>query len=164
MTRTLALFGVVALISFGCSGRVKWPTAPYSEVRAYYYNPDGQSFVPILKNGDLHRSVQNQEGALLSPQQVSQLLTKLGPFDMRRVKACYKPRHAFIFRNGPDVIATLSVCLECFTYRSEPDGVRGLDLSAVAAVISELGLPLRPSLGAGKTYNNQMDRTPGRGP
>ena len=128
---------------------IEWEFLSFVEVRAYYYNPSGESGVPILSDdGPLHPSVTNPEGALLSRGQAGRLarafFTPDGP---GWAALCgYTPRHAFVFRDEAlRVVAVIELCFQCMLYRISPKAdfqrIRP-DWDALRELVRELSLPV----------------------
>ena len=126
------------------SKRVDWPAIRYGEVRGYIYNLDGQTGVPIVKNGRLDNSVLNSNGARLTASQVERLLNAVAqPHPKHPVMRCYFPRHAFVFYDGASrPVAFLEICFECFGYRTSPPLSHFFDLKALNQLCRDVGLPI----------------------
>lgn len=139
----------------------KWPFVPYSKVKAYLYNLEGNEQPPILddsqwshkqrkiarKNkqipGCLHFSVINAEGTVLSEEQIQSLMKAVTDnYDPHSVATCYYPRHAFLFLDNLEKpVGFIEICLQCFGYRHGPQGlIHPFDIRAIAALLQELGL------------------------
>jgi hypothetical protein len=135
---------------------ITWPDRPFNDVRAYFYNKSGDLFVPIITDGKLHQSVINPSGALLSESQLVRFTEAIfTPHSRTPVAACYKPRHAFVYRDSTQqVVATAGVCFECLTYSTSPRISNLLpDWVALAELVEELGLPLGRDMNASDMRN-----------
>lgn len=131
-----------------------WPGVEYAEARAYYYNASGEDGAPLVKDGELHKSVVNKGGTVVPPEQVKALLTILNTRKLKSLRpACYRPRHGVVFYDrDKKVVAFYEVCFECLLQRSEPDGIAPLThLPSVADLFENLKLPISPH---GKTAQN----------
>src|SRR5262245_5854500 len=120
-----------------------WPGADYAEVRAYYYNPEGDMYVPILEKGVLHKSLVNKGGARLTPEQVKRLLAAItGKHRDYSSAMCFEPRHAFVFYdNHHKPVGFFEMCLDCREIHVSPAGLEHpVDFPALADLISELKL------------------------
>jgi len=127
-----------------CSKRTDWPGVPYTQVRGYAYNLDGQHGTPLLDQGRLHPSVFDTNGVQLTPQQSERLLEAVArPHAKHPVMRCYFPRHGFVFyaaSNQP--VATVEICFECSTYRTSPPLSHFFDLTSLREVAKDVGLPV----------------------
>ena len=139
--------GLIAILFLALSTGARsesWPPA-YSEVRAYYYD-GGDSGAPVIKNGELHPTVQNKEGVLLTEKQVRHLLA--AALDKEKnphaLINCYRPRHGFVFYDrAKHAAAVFEVCLDCLHIRFEPPRDESIcDFLSIARLCEELGLPL----------------------
>jgi hypothetical protein len=138
-----------------------WPGISFFEVRAYSYNAEGYGRPPIIKDAKLHPSVINTNGALLSINQVKDLLAAVtGDHPGHAAAGCFKPRHAFVFYDSDKkAIAQLEICFECLHYRARPEGTAMFfDLAALADLCRELKLPNSPNPDFSKQFNAMKRR------
>ena len=66
----LIAVALLALTRTAGAESTNWPSAAYTEVRAYLYNLEGEGAAPILKQGKLNATVWNPEGVALSKTQI----------------------------------------------------------------------------------------------
>jgi len=147
---------VVMWLTFHGTAAPSWPGVSFFEVRAYSYNAKGYDAPPIIKDGKLHPSVINTNGALLATNQVRHLLAAVtGDHPDHLAAGCFKPRHAFIFYNSDKkAVAQVDVCFECLHHRVRPGGTALVfDWSALADLCMELKLPNSPNSDFSKHFN-----------
>ncbi len=125
-----------------------WHFANLSDVRAYRFNWDDQcSFDGIVDDGgELNSTRWPLEGIVLNASQVSRLKAAVtGSHPCHPTAACFYPHHAFVFYDDQGrMVGYLNLCFLCSNYSGVPDEFADLwDLEALAAILGELGMPLR---------------------
>jgi len=103
---------------------------------------------PIFKDGKLHETVINREGALLTTNQVNRLLIAVtGEHPVYDVAACFNPRHAFVFYDSDrKPVAQIELCFECLEHEAKPEGAAAYyDWPALAKLCAELKLVNSPA-------------------
>lgn len=141
--------------------RVDWPRVPYAEVRAFFYNANAENFVPIIENGELHKSVIDRNGVLLDVSQVDRLLDAVArphsDFDVRA--ACYFPRHAFVFfdeKHQP--VAFVEICFSCIAEDTSPKLTHRVGFAELEQLCRDLSLPLFYGRHEGQKYKDAAAR------
>jgi len=125
----------------------KWPGIPFATVRAYAWPGDDEPEAVILEGMHLAPGVLNKEGALLSAKQVGRVRDAVtGKHPSHPSAACYVPHNALVLYNaGGKPVAFVEICFTCLGYRAQPktpDAAKNFDLLALAALFSELHLPM----------------------
>ena len=124
--------------------RINWPQVSYSEVRGFFYNADGIEGVPIIEDGELHKTVVNRDGVLLNASQVERLLDAVArPHSVDSRALCYWPRHAFVFfdeKHHP--VAFVEICFSCTAERTSPTLQHRVGFDELRRLCKELSLPL----------------------
>jgi hypothetical protein len=143
-------FAAVGLLVFAASGATAqdWPGIPYTEVRAFAYNKRGFPDLPIVKDGQLSRTVLNKHGVVLTAEQTRRLIAGVTGYHPRPESEimCFDPRHAFVFYNvAKKPVAWVELCFDCSRALAEPyvDG-QVYDVPALEKLASDLKLPLIP--------------------
>lgn len=137
MKRTLLL--ILLLSSLPARAAEKWPGVRFSEVRAYAWPADTETEAVILPDKSLMAGVLNENGALLTSQEVQRLRSAVtGRHADHPVMACYTPHNAFVFYGaGKKPVAFVEICFSCFVYRAEPEGsAKNWDLLSLARIFS----------------------------
>lgn len=133
-----------------------WPDVEYTEVRAYYYHAESNGSDPILKDGKLHPTVANRDGALLTANQAKRLLAALDGKEAYVDVKCYRPHHGFIcYDRDQHPVAVVEICLDCMASRINPQSKGRVDYLAIADLLEELKLPLGPAAPDAKTYRER---------
>lgn len=143
MKRTLFLF--LLFSSLPAFAAEKWPGVPFSEVRAYAWPADTEVEAVILPDKSLLAGVLNENGVLLTSQEVQRLRNAVtGQHADHPIMACYTPHNAFVFFDAKKKpVAFVEICFTCLMYRAEPGGVtQNFDLLALAKIFSAHRLPM----------------------
>ena len=122
-----------------------WPGVQFTEVRAYAWPDDKETEAVILADKSLKPGVINKDGALLTPQQVKQLLAAVtGKHEPHPVAGCHIPHDAFVFYDADKKpVAFVEICFGCLNHRVEPAGSAPvIDLLALASILSAHKLPM----------------------
>ncbi len=120
----------------------KWPGVAFTEVRAYAWKQSEKEDYRalILEDKSFVPGVINPEGAILTPEEVKQLLAAITGEHPRYSRAsCYVPHNAFVFYDAAKKpVAFYEVCFACRRRRAEPlKGLAGyLDFPALAAILA----------------------------
>ena len=155
MNRAVLLF---LFSTFTLFADEQWPGVPFAEVRAYYYQVNGGE-EPIIKDGKLHSSVVNKEGALLNATQTKRLIEARSLKVLYRRYKCYSPRHGFVFYDrDKKPVAYIEVCLECIGSDTKPSRKGYLDFPTVLDLIEELELPFGPQAGNAKAIRLELQK------
>lgn len=124
--------------------RIDWPQTPYAEVRGFFYNAEGNGSVPIIEDGELHKSVLDRNGVLLNASQIERLLDAVArphsDFNFR--VACYFPRHAFVFFDEMHhPVAYVEICFSCFGENTSPRLPHRVGHAELQRLCHDLSLP-----------------------
>ena len=156
-----ALVGAMLILStIPVSAGGTWPGVQFTEVRAYAWPGNLETTQVILPAMQLKPGVINEDGALLTPDQVKRLLAAVnGKHRAYDQASCFIPHNAFVFYDASKKpVAYLEICFACMGTHAEPKTPkRSTDLIALAKIFDELKLPLGayPNLEAFK--NNVRD-------
>lgn len=140
----LVAFLVLAAMLTGCAK--PWPEPGFAEVRAFVWErgslPVEQEWVIEWETMTPVPGARDPGGIVLTPEQVKRLCTAMTKFGGDYSKACYHPRHAFIFYDTEQrPVAVAEICFGCFQVREKPGrAARHPDWMALAELAEELGL------------------------
>ena len=141
----------------------QWPGVQYAEVRAYAWPDDKETEEVILPGMALKPGIINNDGALLTPQQVKRLLASVtGKHPWHPVAACHIPHNAYVLYDAAKKpVAFVEICFGCFNHRIMPDGTsRYLDFISLASIFAEHKLPMGeyPDLAAFKKQFTKVSK------
>lgn len=119
----------------------------YTYAKAYLYNPEDLSRIPILKEGALNKTVQDTNGVLLDSSQannVIQIISGQGNYTPDVPSFCFIPHHGIVFYNDMnEAIAHISICFSCHTKVVVPKTtLTKAGLTELEEIIRALGLPI----------------------
>ena len=121
-----------------------WPGVDYAEIRAYRCDPFAAHRTTIVEGGCVAPTASPRDGRILSQAQTHRLMSAIkGEYTPHFRARCHRPRHGFVFFDKTDSpVAHLSVCFECGTYTSSPQGNLGKvwNLGAIKGILEELQL------------------------
>jgi hypothetical protein len=123
-----------------------WPDVPFSEVRAYAWPDDKGTKAVILKGMKLKPGAINEEGAVLTQDEVTRLLQAVnGNHIAHPVMHCNLPHNAFVFYDSAKKpVAYLEVCFTCLNHRIYPELTSRPDLLSLAFIFDAHKLPMGP--------------------
>jgi len=145
-TKAIALFVLIFVlpaVSPLLAG--EWPSATFTEVRAYAWPDDQNTTAVIMPDRSLKPGVINKEGALLTAKEVQQLRAAVtGKHPEYPVAACYLPHNAFVFYDADKKpVASVELCFGCRGFRIQPkNAIRNLDWLSLAAIFDAHHLPM----------------------
>lgn len=125
-----------------------WPDVPYTEVRAFAWEPDKTPYTEKLIRPDMSFApgLIHPQGTLLNAEQIKVLLAaqaRRNPTGGFIGSLCYEPHNAFVFYSDHKPVAWLEMCFDCMGWKMfPPDQGSEPYLPALAAIFSELKLPL----------------------
>ena len=125
-----------------------WPGVKFVEARAYAWPDDTETTAVILPGMKLKLGMVNQDGAVLSPDQIKRLRAAVtGRHPDYAVAACYIPHNAVVFYDAEKKpVAFFEICFGCLGTRPEPGGTATwVDFLGLAKIFDELKLPMGAS-------------------
>ena len=139
------ILAMASIVSHSLLGGEAWPSVPYSEIRAYAWPPELDTWNVIQGDKTFYKGVLNKDGARLSDAQLRKLLSAVnGEHPEHPVAGCQIYHNAIVaFNDKKEIVAYLQISFLCLYYMSEPKKTsKYWDILALAELFDELKLPL----------------------
>jgi hypothetical protein len=142
-------FAIVYLMSlfssFAADPTGSWPPQNYKTIRAFLYNLEGNSSVPIIQDGKVSPTVVDPKGVVLDKSQAGQLIAAItGNHEEYPHMRCYMPRHAYVFYDAANkIVGWFEVCFECQNSRGSSKAAPVfVDLQSLKKLNQALKIPV----------------------